>query len=124
MTFGGQTVGFVTVTDTGDPGYLGVKQQNKTVETLSGCHFRPLSATETPEAETDVTTDMWKLTAPPESAALAAKSTGQLVFDGTTTPSLPDPVDETLFQQDGKIMPKYDGGRVHHVTILYKRSNG
>jgi hypothetical protein len=110
VSFGGQTVGFVTVTRSGSPGYLGVKPETRSTTTVSGCRFRPLTSTETPESETDVATGVWKCTAPPEAAALAAKSTGELEVDGVT------------YRITGPVQPKYDmDGTVHHVTILCQR---
>lgn len=124
MSFGGQTVGIVTVTGTGSPGYLGLKTQTRSVTLVSGVHFRPFNATETPQTQTDVAVEVWKLTAPPDTAALAAKSTGEIVYDGTDNPTY-NPADlSNVFQIDGSIMPKYDDATVHHVTIMCKRQHG
>lgn len=109
MSFGGQTVGFVTVTR-GAAGYLGLAQESRSTTTVSGCRFRPLTSAETAESATDVATGVWKCTAPAEAAALAAKSTGELVVEGIT------------YRIVGPVEPKYDmNGAVHHVTILAKR---
>lgn len=110
-SFGGQAVTFVTVSHTGDPGYLGIKATSRSDNTVFGCHFRPVSATETAENSAyDVATTVWKLTAPPEAGVLAAASTGELTYD------------DMHFQITGPIMPKYNlDGTVHHVTIMAKR---
>ena len=125
MTFGGQTVAFVTVTRGDTPGYLGLAVESRTAVTVSGCRFRPMPSTEQPEGATDVASEMWKCTAPPEAAALAAQSTGELIYDGTTTPTIPDAADSTVFRIFGPAVPKYDrDGQIHHVTIMAKRWAG
>ncbi len=109
MSFGGQTVTFVTVTETGAPGFLGVKEKQRTEVSVTGCHFRPFKTTEV-VTESDVATEIWKCTAPPGAAVIAAKSTGEVKHNGLT------------FQIDGPIQLKYDiGTQVHHVTIFCKR---
>lgn len=124
MSFGGQTIGLVTVTKTGGPGFMGVEGETRTLNLVSGVHFRPLNTIETPVAETNVATEIWKCTAPPETGALAAQSTGEIVYDGTTSPQY-DPDDTSnVFQIEGPVMPKYDGANVHHVTIMCKRQHG
>lgn len=125
MSFGGQTVAFVAVTESGTIGWGGLKAKARTVTALSGCHFRPASSTEADE-KTDVTTEVWKLTAPPEAAALAVKANGELVYDGTEHPEDLDLESDAgkaaTFQIDGPIMPKYGlDNAVHHVTIMCKR---
>lgn len=111
--FGTQTVTFVTVTESGDPGYLGMKTETRTETPVEGCRFRPLNADETPDGTTDISTGMWKCTAPPEAAVLAAESTGELKVDGVT------------YQIEGPVMPKPDmAGNLHHVTILCKKQDG
>ncbi|OBK09008.1 hypothetical protein A5746_00825 [Mycolicibacterium conceptionense] len=113
MSFGDQTVTFVTVAETGPVGYLGVKSKARTETSVAGCHFRPASSSETPDSETDVASETWKCTAPPVPAVLAAEPTGELKHNGVT------------YQIDGPIMPKYDlAGGVHHVTIMCKRQAG
>jgi len=124
VSFGGQTVGFVTVTDIGTPGYLGIKQKTRSVTLVSGVHFRPFSTTEAPDAETDVATEVWKLTAPPVAAVLAAESTGELVYDGTDNPTYdPDDV-SNVFQIQGPVQPKQDLAELHHVTVMCRRQHG
>lgn len=125
MTFGGQTVAFVTVSQTGQPGYLGLEDESRSATPLSGCRFRQLSAAEQPEGASNVASEVWKCTAPPAAAALAVRSTGELIYDGTNNPQLPDEPDTTVFYIDGPIAPKYDmDGTVEHVTILAKRWAG
>lgn len=109
MSFGGQSVGFVTVTR-GTLGYMGLARETRTTTTVSGCRFRPLVSSETPESETDVAAEVWKCTAPPETAVLNARPDGEVVVNGVT------------YRIVGQVQPKYDmDGTVHHVTITCKR---
>ncbi|OBB15052.1 hypothetical protein A5761_15025 [Mycolicibacterium setense] len=129
MSFGGQTVAFVTVTETGPIGWGGLKSKTRVATSLAGCHFRPAASTETPDTQTDVATEVWKLTAPPAVAALAVKASGELVYDGSDHPELldleSDAGKKATFQIDGPIMPKYGlDNSVHHVTIMCKRQAG
>jgi hypothetical protein len=126
--FGRQTVGFVTVTDSGTPGYLGVVEQARAVTTMSGVRFRPLNTEEaaglTSELKglTTIADEVWKLTAPAAAASLAAQSTGEIVYDGTANPMWDDDDNSNVFQVEGFNQPKpgmYGG--VHHVTILCSR---
>lgn len=123
ISFGGQTVGFVTVTDSGDPGYLGLKSKTRALVRVAGCHFRPVATAEV-QAQTDVSTEVWKLTAPPAVAALAAEATGEIAYDGTDSPEIPvDP--NALFRITGPIQPKSGpDGSVHHVTVMCRRQRG
>jgi len=124
--FGRQTVGFVTVTETGDPGFLGVTNQTRSVTLQSGVRFRPLSTEELQGLTAElkglaaVAGEVWKLTAPPDTATLAVKSTGEIVYDGTDSPDL----DSEVFQVEGFIQPKPDMyGALHHVTIMCKKQD-
>jgi hypothetical protein len=122
MTLGGQTVAFVTVSRSGDPGYLGLVDESRSAAQVSGGRFRQLTAAEQVEAGTDVASEVWKYTGPPDAHALAVKSTGELIYDGTDNPQLPAEPDSTTFSIYGPIAPKYNmDGSVHHVTILAKR---
>lgn len=122
MSFGGQTVALVAIAATGSPGYQGIKATSRTKTVVSGVHFRPFQTLETPDTETDVATELWKLTAPPETAALVAKSTGELLYDGTDDPA---DVKANRFAITGPVQPKSGlGAKVHHVTIMCKRQVG
>ena len=119
---GKQTVKLGVVTQTGAPGFLGIKSETRTDVTVSGCRGRVLSATETAELQTDVATEIWKWTLPAAAAAATAKSTGELVYDGTATPAR---TAASVFQIDGPIQPKYNmDGTLHHVTLMAKRQAG
>lgn len=110
MTFGGQTVTFVAVTTTGQPGYLGIKAQTRSEIAVPGCHFRPAGVSEANTGATDVAAGLWKCTAPPVAAVLSAKPDGELQHAGIT------------YLIDGPPQPKYDlDGAVHHVTVLCRR---
>lgn len=107
MSFGGQTVTFVTVTSTGTPDALGQKTEVHTSVPVTGCRHRPLSATETPEYLTDIGTQVWKTTAPPVPVAVAAKTTGLLIEGGVT------------YEIVGGAKPFTDAnGQPYKVTIL------
>ena len=122
MTLGGQTVKLGVVAQSGAPGYLGMKAETRTDVTVTGCRGRVLSSTEAPEQQTDVAVEVWKWTLPPAAAAAAATSTGELVYDGTSSPAR---TATSVFQIDGPILPKYNmDGTLHHVTILAKRQAG
>lgn len=109
MSFGSQTVTFETLSDSGTPGKLGTKTQTPTGVDVTGCRHRPLSASETPEWLTNIATQVWKTTAPPEAAAIAAKSTGRLI------------VDDVTYQIIGGAQPFTDfTAAVFKVTILSK----
>lgn len=84
MSFGSQTVTFIVETPTGTPGRLGTKTLIPTPVAVTGCRHRPLTAKEAADVMTNVATQVWKTTAPPEAAAVAAKSTGKLQVDGVT----------------------------------------
>jgi len=110
MTFGGQTVTFVAVTQSGTPGYLGLTGQTRTETAVTGCRFRPVTVAETSDGQTDIAAGMWKCTAPPVAAALAARPDGELKHAGLT------------YLIEGPPQPKYDlDGSVHHVTVLCRR---
>lgn len=107
MSFGNQVVGFVTITETGPADALGMRTKTPNTVPVSGCRHRPLRADETPEWLTNTATQIWKTTAPPEAAAAAAKSTGELV------------VDDITYKIIGGAMPYTDlNGQVFKVTIL------
>jgi hypothetical protein len=84
MSLGPKTVTFVTLTDSGTPGKLGTVTQVLTEVAIEGCMHHPLSASETPAWLTDIGTQIWQTIAPPEAAAIAANSTGNLKVDGVT----------------------------------------
>lgn len=127
-SFGGQVVAFVTVASTGAVGWGGLKEKTKGATAVSGCRFRPFTTMEA-DQQTDVATEVWKLTAPPEAGVLAAASTGEILYDGTGSPDdldLDSPeAQAATWQIDGQVQPKYDlDGTVHHVTVMCKRQRG
>lgn len=108
-SFGGQSVGVVTVSR-GAPGYLGLALESRSTVTVTDCHFRPAGSSETPEGVNDVATEIWKLTAPPVAAVLNAHAGDEVTYG------------DMVFQVVGPVMPKYDGANtVHHVTVMVKR---
>lgn len=82
--FGSQTVTFVTVTGTGVFNDYGEEGTTSADVDVTGCRHRPLSAAEATEAFGNVGRQVWKTTAPPEAAAVAALSTGTLKEGGRT----------------------------------------
>ncbi|QRZ05894.1 hypothetical protein [Mycolicibacterium austroafricanum] len=111
MSFGGQTVTFVTVTESGEPGFGGIREKVRTETAVTGCRFRPLRAEETPDYLTNIATGVWKCTAPAVETVLAAEPDGEVKVSGVT------------YQIVGPVRPKPDmGGATHHVTILCRRS--
>lgn len=84
MSFGSQTVTFVTLEHTGVYDDFGNEQVNEAEVLVHGCRHRPMTAAEAGEAFGNVARQGWKTTAPPEAAAVAAKSTGKLKVGGVT----------------------------------------
>lgn len=84
MSFGSQTVSFVTEVGTGVIDEYGYETKTPTDVPVIGCRHRPLSAQEATEILGKVATQVWKTTAPPDAAAIAAKSTGVLKEGGRT----------------------------------------
>lgn len=121
MTLGPHTIGFVTVTESGDPGYLGLKTETRTVVLVSGGLMQPASVQERQALGTDVSTELWTWTGPAETAALAADSTGEILFDGTATPA---DVAGNRFQIEGPVMPESDFTGVNHVVVMCRRQHG
>jgi hypothetical protein len=97
--FGTQTVIFVSTTAAGGLGTLGEETQVVVQTPVPNCRHRPLSDAETPQYLTDVATQVWKTTAPPVPAAIAANPTGHLIANGITykiiagAQPFPDPQD-------------------------------
>lgn len=118
MTFGSQTVKFITITD-GTPDRNNVATPVRTPVTVSGCRFRPLTFREKVDV-TDVATEIWKLTAPADAGALAAESVDEVVYDGSTNPA---DVAGNRFQIVGGVQPFNDmGSTVFKVTVLCQKT--
>lgn len=81
MSFGGQTVTFVTIT-LGTEGRF-EREPARTPVDVPGCRFRPLGTSEI-VSETDLATEVWKCTAPPVAAVLAATASSELKYQGKT----------------------------------------
>lgn len=82
MSFGSQTLLFVSLVGTGTYDDYGIEITSETEVPVSGCRHRPLSAAEATEAFGNVARQVWKSTCPPEAAAVAAKSTGRIKVGG------------------------------------------
>lgn len=121
MSFGNQTVSFIVITESGTPDRFGMKTKVRTPTVVTGCRHRPLDAKEMAELETDVATQVWKTTAPPEAAAIAAASTGELLYDGTASPT---DVAANRLHIIGGAKPFTDFANPFKVTILSQRQTG
>lgn len=82
MSFGSQTLVFVSLVGTGTYDENGFEITSEAEVSVAGCRHRPLSAAEAAEAFGNVARQVWKSTCPPEAAAVAAKSTGRIRVDG------------------------------------------
>lgn len=108
MTFGNDIVTFVAVTE-GALDRLGIPAKIKTDVVVSGCRFRPLSVEETVTL-TDLSTQMWKCTAPPVAAVLAAQPDDEVKHNGIT------------YQIVGGVKPyPMHSGVIRKVTVMCKR---
>lgn len=120
MSFGGQTVTFVSFADSGSPGSLGTYTQVETTTSVTGCRHRPLTFEETAEFDVDIATELWRTTIPVgeysptlRATVLAAKANDDIRVDGVSY--------------------KIIGGVRHHVdmdgnpfkaTIISKKQSG
>lgn len=111
MTFGGQTITFVTITP-GAKDRLGVPAKVETPVDVGGCLFRPMRVDEKVTL-TDLATEMWKCTAPGVPAVLGMKANGQLKYLDQTYEIIGAPQPFTDFTS-----------RVFKVTIICKRQVG
>lgn len=110
MSFGGQTVYFVTVAE--DPTVRDRYNNPTLVRTqvgVPGCRFRPLSAQEKIELG-DIVTDPWKCTAPPKAAVINARSGDEVLVGGVTYQILGGP----------RVFPDMQG-TLFKVTIICER---
>lgn len=82
--FGSQTLVFTVETGTGVFDDFGKEILTETTQSVSGCHHRPLNASEAAEAYGNVARQVWRSTCPPEAAVTAAKSTGKFTEGGKT----------------------------------------
>lgn len=85
MSFGGTTVTFVKLTEDltnrdryGNPAQIAMSTD------VTGCLFRPAKFTETSPIDTQQVLQLWKCTAPPVAAVLAASATDSVIVDGVT----------------------------------------
>lgn len=107
--FGGDTVIFVTITD-GVKDRLGVPAKVRTEVAVTGCRFRSFNVQETITL-TDVATEMWKCTAPPDPAVLAAKAIDEVKHAGVTY----DIVGGV------QLFPYAKSDRIYKVTVMCKK---
>lgn len=79
---GNQVVTFVSYEDSGSAGALGTYTPSETTVDVPGCHHRPMAFRETAEFDVDIATQVWKTTAPPKPAVLAAQAEGEIRVNG------------------------------------------
>jgi hypothetical protein len=114
MTFGNQTVVFVTLTeDLNNRDKYNTPVVVRTEVPVAGCRFRPLTAKEKFDLGTDVVTDPQKITAPPVAAVVGASANDEVIYGGET------------FQLVGPPRVYTDmGGTPHKVTLIVQRQTG
>ncbi len=114
MTFGGQTVTFVTVTEDPDNrDRYGNPALVRTEVPVPGCRFRPLTAKEKIEGGFNTVQDPWKATCPPVAAVVEAASTDELKVDGV------------IYQIVGGVRVFADlGGERYKVTVIAELQAG
>lgn len=111
MTFGGQTVIFVSVTeDLSQRDEYNNPLIVRTEKPVSGCRFRPLKAEEKVALGIDLATDPWRATCPPEAAVTTVKAGDEVRVDGIT------------YQITGGVRVFTDmAGKPFKVTVLAER---
>lgn len=110
MSFGGQTVFFVTVAeDLTNRDRYNHPAQTRTEVAVHGCRFRPLSAKEKIELG-DIVTDPWKCTAPCVAAVVNARSGDEVRVAGVTYQIVGGP----------RVFPSMEG-RPFKTTIICER---
>lgn len=102
MMPGGHTVTFVPMSITS--GRLGATTAAGSGVDVYGCFMQPVHVSEI-VTDTDVGTELWRCIAPPVAAVLAAKTTGELIFNSRT------------YQITGAKPYSDFPGLVDHVTI-------
>jgi hypothetical protein len=107
--FGGDTVTFVTITD-GVKDRLGIPAKVRTEVAVTGCRFRSWFFEEKVTL-TDIATQMWKCTAPPDPAVLAAEAIDEVKHAGITY----DIVGGV------KLFPYAESDQIYKVTVLCKK---
>lgn len=117
MSMGSQTVTFVAITR-GTAGRF-ERAPVQTSVPVAGCLFRQLPGSEA-VTETDVITEVWECVAPPAAAAVSARATGELVYDGTTNPAR-GTNDVNVFQITSVEKHPDFSRPVHHVTVICER---
>lgn len=110
--FGGDTLTFVVITD-GAVDRNGIAAQVRTEVESTGWRFRSLSFEET-IALTDLATEVWKATGPPDPAVLSAKAIDEIKHKGIT------------YQIMGgvKLYPYADSDAIYKVTIMCTKQTG
>ncbi|WP_430755320.1 phage head completion protein [Mycolicibacterium septicum] len=85
----------------------------RTEVAVPGCRFRPLPAKEKVDLSTNVVTDPWKATCPPDPAVVGTKPNDEIKVDGVT------------YQIVGGVRVFDDmGGRPYKVTVIAQQQVG
>ena len=82
MSFGAATVVVTHYVDSGDPDALGMVAQAAQDTTITGCHHRTLSISETAELDINVATETWKTTCRPNAVFGSLKPADTITVDG------------------------------------------
>ncbi|UXA19548.1 hypothetical protein [Mycobacterium sp. SMC-4] len=107
----------------GQPDANGVRPPTTVQVNVHGCRFRPLRVEETAGA-VEIATEVWKCTAPPAPAVLAATSIDELVYDGTKNPQR-GADDVNVYRIDGGVKPFNDESEdVYKVTVVAHKHKG
>lgn len=120
MSFGEQTITFVSYADSGVPGALGTFSQAETTTSVPNCRHRPLTFAETAEFDIDVATELWRSTIPVgeytpalRAAVLTAKANDEIRVAGVG------------YKIIGGVRHHVDmGGNPFKVTVISKKHIG
>lgn len=116
MSFGVDTVIFVSYSDADTPGELGTYAQVETLTAAPNCRHRPLTYNETYELGYDVATAMWKTTIPIGEYDDALR---QRVISAKNDDTIR--VDGTQYQIVGGVMPFKDFTGWFKATVISRK---
>ena len=116
MSFGVDTVIFVSYSDADTPGELGTYPQVETLTSAPGCRHRPLTYNETIELGYDVATEMWKTTIPIGEYSDALRQQIVSVKNDDTIR-----VDGAQYQIVGGVMPFKDFTGWFKATVISRK---
>lgn len=84
MSFGNATVTVTAFTDLPGavPDVLGMIAQQETLTTVHGCHHRTLTVSELAEFDTNIGTEKWKTTCPPDAVFITLSPGDTITVNG------------------------------------------